>query len=199
MTTRRTKTAALVAGCAVVAGGGYAAADALAGPASSSTAQASSAPSSSALSNSEGAALSSAVDGAGTAANTSATGLKALKKRRILAALRRLPGEYGQFSYETRKKGEKVLAFERGTITSVSGQTVTVRAANGHTEDWTLTGRSRVREAGKRTSASALADGEKVFVAGPVSGSARDARVIVVRDMAARKTARKSTTTTTTS
>lgn len=188
MTTRRTKIAALVAGCAVVAGGGYAAADALSGPAGSS---------SSASGGPEAAALSSAMDGASLSADSaSASGAKAGARRKgVLAALRRLPGEYGQYHYQTRK-GQKVLAFERGTITSVSGTTVTVKAANGHTENWILTGRSVVREDGKKSTDAALAGGRKVLVAGPVTASAQDARVIIVRDRTAGKSARKSTATT---
>lgn len=179
--TRRTKITALVVGCAVVAGGAYAASDALSGSAPSGTGSA---------------ALSSAPSGAslsGASATVGKASAKAGNRKGDLARLRKLPGEYGQYTFETRKKGEKTIAFERGTITSVSGKTVTVKAANGYIENWTLTSKSAVREAREKTSASALADGRKVYVAGPVSGSAHDARVIVIRDGSARKSAQKST------
>lgn len=176
MTTRRTKTAALVVGCAVVAGGGYAAADAISSPAQPGPGAT---------------ALSSAVNGANSSASIKD------KKRGALARLRGLPGEYGQVTYETRKKGERVLAFERGTIASVSGETVTVKAANGHTENWALTSRSAVRDDGRKTTDSALAAGKKILVAGPVSGSRRHARVIVIRDKDADQATQRSTTTTT--
>jgi hypothetical protein len=101
-----------------------------------------------------------------------------------IARLRRLGGVYGQFTFET-KKGARTVAFERGTVTSVSGGDVVVRARNGTSWSWTLTGGSVVREDGKRTKTSALAAGQTVFAGGPVSGSARDARLIVIRKAAA--------------
>jgi len=100
--------------------------------------------------------------------------------RRALIRLRLLGGMYGQFSFET-KKGPRTLAFERGTVTSVAGADVAVRATDGTTWTWVLTGSSVIREDGTRTKASALAAGEQVFAGGPVSGSTRDARLIVIR------------------
>jgi hypothetical protein len=90
---------------------------------------------------------------------------------------------YGQFTFET-KKGARTLAFERGTIVSVSGHDVAVRAKNGTTWLWTLTSNSIVREDGKRSADSALKPGELVFTGGPVTGSTRDVRLIVVRKAA---------------
>jgi hypothetical protein len=100
-----------------------------------------------------------------------------------LGRLRRLGGLYGQFTVET-KQGARTLAFERGTIESVSGGHVVVRARNGMTETWTLTSASVVRADGKRATDSALKPGELVFTGGPVSGSTRDARLIVIRKAA---------------
>ena len=97
-----------------------------------------------------------------------------------LARLRRLGGMYGQFTYET-KQGARTLAFERGTIASVAGGDVVVRAHDGTTWVWDLTGTSVVRDDGKRTTESALAAGEQVFAGGPVTGGTRDARLIVIR------------------
>jgi len=44
-----------------------------------------------------------------------------------------------------------------------------------------LTSASIVRENGSRTSASNVADYQLVFVAGQVTGSTRDARLLVIR------------------
>lgn len=99
---------------------------------------------------------------------------------RRLARLRQLGGMYGQFTYET-KQGPRTLAFERGTITSVADNYVVVRAKDGATLTWQLTGTSAVREDGKREPASALASGQTVFTAGLVTGSTRDARLVVIR------------------
>jgi hypothetical protein len=97
-----------------------------------------------------------------------------------LARLRRLGGMYGQFTYQT-KQGARTLAFERGTIASVASGDIVVRAHDGTTWVWDLTGTSVVRDDGKRATDSALAAGQQVFAGGPVSGGTRDARLIVIR------------------
>lgn len=101
-----------------------------------------------------------------------------------LARLRRLGGMYGQYTFGTRQ-GPRTLAFERGTIISVSGRDMLVRAGDGTTWTWTLTGTSVVRENGTKEPASALAQGEAVFAAGSVTNETRDARLIVIRKAAA--------------
>jgi hypothetical protein len=106
-----------------------------------------------------------------------ATGIRRLER------LRRLGGIYGQYTYET-KSGPRTLAFERGTITSVANGDVVVRAADGTTWVWVLTGTSVVRENGVKEPESALAPGETVFAGGPVTSGARDARLIVIRKAA---------------
>jgi hypothetical protein len=97
-----------------------------------------------------------------------------------LARLRRLGGMYGQYTFEN-KKGSHTLAFERGTITSVGGGDLVVRAANGTSWTWQLISTSVVREDGTKEPESTLADGQAVFVGGPVTNGARDARLIVIR------------------
>jgi hypothetical protein len=99
---------------------------------------------------------------------------------RRLARLRHLGGMYGQFTFQT-KKGPQTLAFERGTITSVGGGDVEVRAADGTTFEWVLTGTSVVRENGAKEPQGTLATGQSVFAAGPVASGTRDARIIVIR------------------
>jgi hypothetical protein len=123
-----------------------------------------------------------------TTANTPAApaSSKATKQRHVraaLARLRRLGGIDGQFTFET-KAGPKTLAFERGTIASVSGGDVVIRAKDGTTWSWTLVSDSVVRESGAKTTAGALSAGDLVFVGGPVVSGARDARLVVIRNQA---------------
>jgi hypothetical protein len=167
----RRRWAAALAITAVVAGGGaFAAAQAATGsPAAPAT-------------------LTAAGTQASTSAQTSASAAAAAAAKKAwrhggVARLRRLGGLYGQFSYETMQ-GARTVAFERGTITSVSGDSVVIRARNGMTEAWTLTSTSAVRENGKRAAASALAKGELVFTGGPVTGGAHDIALIVIRKAA---------------
>jgi len=101
--------------------------------------------------------------------------------RRGLARIRLLVrGIHGQFTYQT-KKGTKTLAFERGTIQSVSGTTLTVAASDGTTWTWHLVGNTVVRQDGKKVASSTLADGQRAFVGGPVVSGADNARLVVLR------------------
>jgi hypothetical protein len=101
--------------------------------------------------------------------------------RRVpLSRIRALGGMYGSFTFRT-KAGDRTLAFERGTITAVSGSDVVVRAADGTTMTWLLVSSTVIRDKGAKASASALSDGELVFAGGPVVNGTRDARLIVIR------------------
>ena len=167
---RRRRWAAVLAVTAVVAGGGaFAVAEAATGSPAAPAALAAGAQGSAttqADTATEAAALNSALSGHGR-----------------LGRLRQLGGLYGQFTVET-KNGARTVAFERGTIVSVSGDDVVVRARNGMTEAWTLTSSSVVREHGKRVTRSALSSGELVFAGGPVTGGEHDIRLIVIRQAA---------------
>jgi hypothetical protein len=114
-----------------------------------------------------------------TASSTSSS-VPAARVRSALGRLRRLGGVDGEFTYRN-KTGFHTLAFERGTIQSVSGSDVVVKAADGTTWAWTIVSDTVVRKSGSKTPTSALAAGETVFAGGPVVNGARDARLIVIR------------------
>jgi hypothetical protein len=97
-----------------------------------------------------------------------------------LRRLRLLGGLHGQFTFET-KTGPRTIAFERGEIESVNGSDIVVQAQDGTTWTWVLESNTVIREAGQKTTASALSDGEHVFAAGPVISGGYDARLIVVK------------------
>jgi hypothetical protein len=138
-----------------------------------------------------GAALSSAPSGSSATAATlnaamssttaPAATTPAAKAHRAaaLARLRRLGGMYGQVSLRGKDGSTRTLAFERGTITSVSGHLV-VKAANGTTWTWTYVSDTTVRQGGQKVSRSDLASGQHVLVAGQVAAGNRDARVVIV-------------------
>ena len=138
-----------------------------------------------------GAALSSAPSGSSATAATlnaavsSTTGpaatTPAAKRHRAaaLVRLRRLGGMYGQVSYRGKDNTTRTLAFERGTVTSASGDLV-VKAANGTTWTWNYVPGTTVRRAGQEVGRSNLASGDRVLVAGPVTSGTRDARVVIM-------------------
>jgi hypothetical protein len=128
------------------------------------------------------AVLNTALTNASTTASTStaATSATARHARWALGRLRRLGGVDGEFTFHT-KKGFRTLAFERGTIESVSGSNVVIKAADGTTWTWVTVSDTAVRQGGKKTTTSALSPGETVFAGGPVVSGAKDARLIIIR------------------
>ena len=115
--------------------------------------------------------------------NTASSTAAAVSRPRIrwaLARLRALGGVDGEFTFHN-STGYHTLAFERGTIQSVSGSQVVVRAPDGTTWTWLIVSDTVVRQNGSKTTASALATGQTVFAGGPVVSGAKDARLIVIR------------------
>jgi hypothetical protein len=100
--------------------------------------------------------------------------------RWALGRLRRLGGVEGTATFHN-KTGFHTLSFERGTIQSVSGSDVVIKAADGTTWTWHVVSDTVVRKNGAKTTTSALSTGETVFAGGPVVSGARDARVIIIR------------------
>jgi hypothetical protein len=170
---RRRWTAGLLIAAAAAGGGAFAVAEATGSPASSAATPLSSSASS----------ASSATQDAATQVAALSAALRGRGGRGGLARLRRLGGLYGQFTYQT-KQGARTVAFERGTITAVASGDVVVRAQDGSTWVWDLTGTSVVRDDGKRATESALATGQLVFAGGPVTSGTRDAQLIVIRKAA---------------
>lgn len=170
---RGKRVASIVAVCAAVGGGAFAVVQAATG--------------SPAVGQAANTQALSAPTGVQAGTSASATGQASLLREaltttgiRRLARLRLLGGMYGQYTYET-KSGPRTLAFERGTITSIDSSDVKVRAADGTTWTWVLTGTSVVRENGTKEPETTLARGQAVFAGGPVTGGSRDARLIVIR------------------
>ena len=123
----------------------------------------------------QGATLNSVLN---TASSTSpAVSLPRL--RWALARLRALGGVHGEFTFHD-STGYHTVAFERDTIQSV-GSDVVVRAPDGSTWTWLIVGNTVVRQNGGKTTTSARAAGQAVFVGGPVVNGSKDARLIVIR------------------
>lgn len=187
----RGKVAAVIVACAVAAGGAFALTEALSGPGQPASLAVPAASASGATgATGQAAVLNTALADASSAATGTPASNAATARRlsRALVRLRLLGGMYGQYTFET-KSGPRTLAFERGTVLSVAGADVTVKATDGTTWTWVLTSASVVREDGSRTSAKSLAPGQLVLAAGPVSGSTRDARLVVIRTAAKKQQA----------
>jgi len=152
-----------------LAGGGIALAVVAAGGNTAPT------PSSGPASSAQAAALNTALsDAAGNSAVPPA------RVRWALGRLRHLGGVDGTVTFHN-KTGFHTLSFERGTIQSVSGSDVVIKAADGTTWTWHIVSDTVVRKNGAKATTSALSAGETVFAGGPVVSGARDARLIVIR------------------
>jgi hypothetical protein len=117
----------------------------------------------------------------GTSASASTQGtVPAARVRSALARLRRLGGVDGEATFHYQG-GYRTLAFERGTIQSVSGSDVVVKAPDGTVWTWAIVTDTVVRKSASKTTTSALSAGELVFAAGPVVSGNKDARLIVIR------------------
>ena len=128
--------------------------------------------------------------GGGTAAElnsalsaAASTTVPPARVRWALGRLRRLGGVDGTVTFHN-KTGFHTLSFERGTIQSVSGSDVVIKAPDGTTWTWLIVSDTVVRKNGSKTTTNALSAGETVFAAGPVASGARDARLIVIRPAA---------------
>ena len=110
-----------------------------------------------------------------------AAGARCLRWRHRLARVALLRGIDGQFTFRGRNGALRTLAFERGVVQAVSGSNVVVRATDGTTWTWDLVSNTVIRESGNKTSTSALAAGEPVWVGGPVVSGAKNARLVVIR------------------
>ena len=86
-------------------------------------------------------------------------------------------GEYGQVTFKDKTR-QKTIAFERGTVESVTGSAIAVKAPDGTTWTWDLTASTTIHAAGRHTAQAKLATGDRVFVGGPVVNGVRDARLI---------------------
>jgi len=104
----------------------------------------------------------------------------AVRRCHVLRGVRLLGGIHGQFTFKT-KSGYKTLAYERGTIESISGNDVTVQAVDGTTWTWVLVSDTVVRQSGQKVATSQLSDGQQVFAGGPIVSGVYDARLIVIR------------------
>jgi len=135
---------------------------------------------STAMPSSASSAQAAALNGALSAAASNSSTVPAARVRWALGRLRRLGGVDGTVTFHNNT-GFHTLSFQRGTIQSVSGSDVVIKASDGTTWSWQIVSDTVVRKNGSKTTTSALSAGETVFAGGPVVSGARDARLIVIR------------------
>jgi len=60
-----------------------------------------------------------------------------------------------------------VYTWQTGTVTSRSGNALTVRSTDGTTWTWTLNDKTKIQKEGKPVTASSIAEGTRVMIGGP--------------------------------
>ena len=94
-----------------------------------------------------------------------------------LLRLAAVGGTHGEVTF-AGKKGTRTIAFERGTVASVTGTSLTVTARDGTRWTWDVRPATAIRSAGHKVTGSSLSPGDPVFVDGTVTGGTRDAGLI---------------------
>ncbi|MFC4590581.1 DUF5666 domain-containing protein [Sphaerisporangium corydalis] len=80
-----------------------------------------------------------------------------------------------------RARGDfATYTWQRGAVTAASATSLTVKSADGVSWTWTVTSDTKVRKNGAKSTSSAVATGDTVFVLGQPSGDARKAQGVVV-------------------
>jgi hypothetical protein len=87
--------------------------------------------------------------------------------------------EHGQATVQT-DEGTKTVVVQRGQVTAITANSVTVKSADGFTLTWTFGNPFTVIKDRAKIQPSAVAVGTQVGIAGAQDGSATDARLMVV-------------------
>ncbi|TCB92689.1 hypothetical protein E0H26_23845 [Micromonospora zingiberis] len=102
------------------------------------------------------------------------------RKRRAARVLLRRDTLHGEAVVQTRDGGTKTIAVQRGEVTAVEGDKITIRSTDGFTQTWTLAADLRVIERRKTIQPTDIKVGTTLGVAGAKTGDSPTARLIVV-------------------
>ncbi|WP_144119785.1 hypothetical protein [Catellatospora sichuanensis] len=105
--------------------------------------------------------------------------LRNWRKRHALRVALRRDVQHGEAVVET-KKGPVTVLVQRGVVTAVDGESITVKSADGFTQTWKYGEKLRVVEKRATIQPTALKTGAQVALAGPKEGGAPTARLIVI-------------------
>ena len=87
---------------------------------------------------------------------------------------------HGEVAVQTAS-GVKTIVVQRGSVTAVGSDSVTVRSTDGFSLTWVFGDKLTVVQAKQKVAASALKTGEQIGVAGVKNGGATEARLIAVK------------------
>ncbi|WP_408631864.1 hypothetical protein [Micromonospora palythoicola] len=102
------------------------------------------------------------------------------RKRRAARVLLRKNTLHGDVVVQTKDGGTKTVSVQRGEVTALTDDKVTVKSTDGFTRTWTFTDDLRVIERRRSIAATDIKVGTRLGVAGTVDGEQAQARLIVV-------------------
>ncbi|MFI7608542.1 hypothetical protein ACIBTV_25795 [Micromonospora sp. NPDC049366] len=103
-----------------------------------------------------------------------------LRKRRQARVLLRRNTMHGEAVVQTRDGGTKTVVVQRGEVTAIDGDSVTVKSTDGFSLTWRLGDDLRVVERRTTVQPSEVKVGTTLGVAGAKDGDAATARLIVI-------------------
>ena len=102
------------------------------------------------------------------------------RKRHRARVLLRQNILHGEVVVQTRDGGTKTVAVQRGAVTAIDGDSMTVKSTDGFTMTWTFGDKLRVIERRTTVQSSDITVGTTVGVAGAKDGDGGVARLIVI-------------------
>ncbi|RIV34411.1 hypothetical protein [Micromonospora radicis] len=102
------------------------------------------------------------------------------RERRAARVLLRRDTLHGEAVVQTRDGGTKTVAVQRGEVTAVDGDRITVKSADGVTQSWTFADDLRVIERRRTIRSTDIQVGTELGVAGTRNADTLVARLIVV-------------------
>jgi hypothetical protein len=102
------------------------------------------------------------------------------RKRHQARVLLRRNTLHGEAVVQTRDGGTKTVAVQRGAVTAIDGDTMTVKSTDGFTMTWTFADDLRVVERRATVQPSEVKVGTVLGVAGAKDGDTGSARLIVI-------------------
>jgi hypothetical protein len=113
-------------------------------------------------------------------ADTASTGTGDAPRKTMRKYLRRNT-LHGEVTIDTKKNGVKTVVVQRGSITAVTADSVSVKSTDGFALTWKFGDKLRIVQDRKTVEASALKTGTQIGVAGTKDGDVTSARLIAVK------------------
>ncbi|MFC7279442.1 hypothetical protein ACFQS1_36235 [Paractinoplanes rhizophilus] len=101
--------------------------------------------------------------------------------RRALRKYLRRNTLHGEVTIQTRKQGVRTVVVQRGSVTAVAADKITVKSSDGVTLSWAYGDKLRVVQDRKTVETSALKTGQEIGIAGVKDGDTNNARLIAIK------------------